>query len=219
MARRPRQYLTPNQVAELFMVSPVTLRQWAQRGLLEAHTTPGGHRRYRLDVVREFARRRGVEDVLETNLGGALEEEDAEGVPEGEVDDRKRVLVVDDDRQLNGLLVEMLPQYDDRVIVESAYDGFEAGRKVQSFRPHIVLLDIMMPRVDGFEVCRQLKSDPATMHIRVVAMTGYYSPETSRRIMAAGADYLLRKPFPNEEVLRACGLLGESPRDTRSRHG
>jgi CheY-like chemotaxis protein len=73
-------------------------------------------------------------------------------------------------------------------------------------RPTVVLLDVMMPGIDGSEVCRRLKHDPETAHIRVVAMTGYHSPEVEKKMLAAGARVLLEKPFASADVLEACGF-------------
>lgn len=184
--RKP--YLTPNEVAELLLVSPITVRQWAQKGLLPARLTAGGHRRFHRETVEAFARRMGITEV-------------------GDPADELRVLVVDDDRQLNGFLVELLRTRGSGVQVAAAFDGFEAGRLVQTFKPHVVVLDLMMPGLDGFEVCRRLKNDVSTLHIRVVAMTGHYAAETAKRILAAGADRFLKKPFESRELLEACGVL------------
>jgi excisionase family DNA binding protein len=188
-----KDYLTPNEVGRMLKVSPITVRQWASKGLLEASTTAGGHRRFTRDAVRRFATERGI--VLPREAGGPVQ----------------RVLVVDDDRQLNRFLVELTTAWSRRMNaglqVESAFDGFEAGAKVHTFDPDVVLLDLMMPGLDGFEVCERLKSDPTTSHIRVVAMTGYYSPDRVQKILAAGADRFLRKPFSNSEVIEACGLV------------
>ena len=82
-------YLTPREVADLLMVSPITVRQWAQKGWLEAQTTPGGHRRFLHRHVELFARNRG----LTLNQGG---------------DDSTRILIVDDDEQISGFLVEAI---------------------------------------------------------------------------------------------------------------
>jgi CheY-like chemotaxis protein len=90
--------------------------------------------------------------------------------------------------------------------VLTAYDGFEAGRLVQQFKPTVVLLDVMMPGIDGLEVCRSLKGDPQTQDIRVVAMTGFHTPELQKKMLAAGAQVLLSKPFPSDLVIRECGF-------------
>ncbi len=177
-------YLTPNEVAGLLLVSPITVRQWAQKGLLEAQTTAGGHRRFARSEVERFAREKGIE----------LPNQD------------QRVLVVDDDRQLNNYLVALLETSVDDVQVYSALDGFEAGRMVQEYKPEIVILDIMMPGMDGVEVCRSIKADALTRHALVVAMTGHHTVELERRVLDAGAKVLLKKPFSREELLNECGL-------------
>ncbi len=184
MAADQPDYLTPNEVAGLLLVSPITVRQWAQKGLLEAQTTAGGHRRFARSEVERFAREKGIE------------------LP----NQYQKVLVVDDDRQLNNYLVALLETSVDDVQVHSALDGFEAGRMVQAHKPEIVILDIMMPGMDGVEVCRSIKADPLTRHALVVAMTGHHTTELERRVIDAGAKVLLKKPFSREELLSECGL-------------
>jgi excisionase family DNA binding protein len=184
-----KEILTPNEVAQLLAVSPVTVRQWAQKGLIEARTTAGGHRRFTRAAVIDFARRMAM--ALPEDFAAAP------GI---------RVLVVDDDRQLNGMLVALFKTRGPGIEVEHAYDGFEAGRAVLRFKPTLVLLDIMMPGMDGVEVCRSLKEDPASASIRVIGMTGHHTPELEQRIVAAGAERLLKKPFSTAELLQACGL-------------
>ena len=184
-----KQFLTPTEVAGLLMVSPITVRQWAQKGLLPARTTAGGHRRFHRQDIETFARTRGIELV-----------ESATGLS------ANRLLIVDDDRALNGFLCALFETEVAGIEVYSAYDGFEAGRKVVELKPAVVLLDIMMPGVDGVQVCKSLKSDPATEGIRVVAMTGHHSAELESLIMNAGAAVLLKKPFDSTRVIRECGF-------------
>jgi excisionase family DNA binding protein len=185
---KQKTHLTPNEVAELLMVNPVTVRQWAARGLLRSLTTPGGHRRFLLSDVEEFARSRGAAPAAPQS-----------GRPE-------RILIVDDDVNLSRLLQEVIQQRDANVKTEIARDGFEAGVKVESFRPHALVLDLMMPGIDGFEVCRRLRARPTLSHIRIVAVTGFASPENVDRILAAGADACLEKPIDSERLLAELGL-------------
>ena len=191
MVTRQTEYLTPNEVAGLLLVSPITIRQWAQKGMLQAQTTAGGHRRFARSEVERFARDKGIELP---NQG-------------------RRVLVVDDDRQLNNYLVALLQTSVDDVSVFSAFDGFEAGRMVQEHKPEIVLLDIMMPGMDGVDVCRSIKADADSRHALVVAMTGHHTTELEHRVLDAGATVLLQKPFSREELLSECGFL---PLDTEA---
>lgn len=164
------------------------MRQWAARGLLRSRTTPGGHRRFLLSDVEEFARSRGSMPVPLRS-----------GRPD-------RVLIVDDDIQLGAYLAEIIKSRDAAIAIEIARDGFEAGAKVESFRPHALLLDLMMPGMDGFEVCRWLRSRPTLNHVRIVAMTGFPSEENVERIMIAGADACLQKPLDPERLLTELGL-------------
>ena len=151
-------------------------------------TTPGGHRRFLLSDVEEFARSRGSSPAPRNS-----------GRPD-------RVLIVDDDPQLGVFIAEMIKSRDAKIAIEIARDGFEAGAKVESFRPHALLLDLMRPGMDGFEVCRRLRARPTLNHVRIVAMTGFASLENVERIMAAGADACLPKPLDTERLLAELGL-------------
>ncbi len=180
-----RAYMTPNEVAELLMVSPVTVRQWAQKKWIPAFTTAGGHRRFLRTEVEKFARERGMDLAS---------------------DGPTRVLVVDDNRSFAGYLADLLANQPDPIDTETAHDGFDAGRKVLQFRPDVVLLDLKMPGMDGFSVCQQLKEDDATKHIRVIAMTGYFTPDNEAKIIKAGAEVCLAKPFDKNLLLTAMNL-------------
>ena len=179
-----KPYLTPNEVAQWMMVSPVTVRGWAQKGLLQAEVTPGGHRRFRYEEVERFARQWN---------------------PAGNKGPLK-VLIVDDDRAVVGFLRELLAGGEHPVVVETAHDGFDAGRKVHSFSPDIVLLDLMMPGIRGTEVCRQIKQLPGLASVRVIAMSGYLSPENEAELLAAGAECCLTKPIDTMRLLKLLGL-------------
>jgi excisionase family DNA binding protein len=188
--RKPKQktHLTPNQVAEMLMVNPVTVRQWAARGLLRSLTTPGGHRRFLLSDVEEFARSRGATPVARHS-----------GRPD-------RVLVVDDDPKMGRSIAEMIRRHAPHVETEVAQDGFEAGIKVESFRPHALVLDLAMPGMNGFDVCRRLRERATLNHIRIVATTGSPSQENTEKVLAAGADACLSKPVDSQQLVTELGL-------------
>jgi CheY-like chemotaxis protein len=80
-----------------------------------------------------------------------------------------------------------------RYAVEVAADGYEGLLKVGTFRPHLLILDVRMPGLDGFQVCRKVKADPVTKDVRILAITA--SLELREEIVAAGADAFLGKPF------------------------
>lgn len=189
-----KPYLTPNEAARLLMVAPVTLRAWATKGLLNAHTTVGGHRRFLRQDLAQFAAQRGMR-LLESTPEDGPSPETAGGL---------RVLVVDDDHRFAAFLRELLEM--NGVTAALAFDGFAAGRMVESFKPDTVLLDLRMPGLDGFAVCRQLKSSPATSRIRVIAMTGYAPLDSRAAIVEAGAELCLAKPFTNAQLLSLLGI-------------
>lgn len=182
-AFKKKPYLTPNEVAQWMMVSPVTVRGWAQRGILKAEVTPGGHRRFRLDEVERFARQWNP-----VGNRGPL-----------------RVLIVDDDRSVAGFLKELLEGAAAPFTVEVAYDGFEAGSKVNAFVPDIVLLDYMMPGIKGPEVCRKIKQTPGLANVRVIGMSGFLSPEYEAELLGAGVECCLTKPIDTTRLLTLIG--------------
>ena len=177
---KKKPYLTPTEVAEWMMVSPVTVRGWAQKGLLEAETTPGGHRRFRREEVERFARQWNP-----VGNKGPL-----------------RILIVDDDRAVRGFLTELLEGEEYPAVVDTAHDGFDAGRKLHTFAPDIVLLDLMMPGIKGSEVCRQIKQAPGLGRVRVIAMSGFLSDENAAELLAAGAECCIAKPVDTAALLK-----------------
>ena len=104
-----------------------------------------------------------------------------------------RILVVDNDEMSVELLVALLA--DDYPLISTAADGFEALAKVEPERPDLVLLDIMMPDLDGFEVCRRIKANPATAHIRVLMVTALNTVDDLVRGFEAGANDFITKPI------------------------
>ncbi len=176
-----KPYLTPNEAAALLMVAPATLRVWADKGLLKALTTAGGHRRFLRDELERFRHDQGLDSRVQ------------------------RILIVDDEAPLARYLSALLSGFAG-VTTCTASEGFSAGRLVQTFRPHTLLLDLMMPGLDGFQVCEQIKSDPTTRSTRVIAMTGYPSAENVERILAAGAEACLSKPLDEDRLLEMLKL-------------
>ncbi len=109
------------------------------------------------------------------------------------------IVLVDDEpsiRETIGFILEM-----EGFRVETACDGEEGLAKIRVFRPPVVLLDAMMPRRDGFDVCRQVKGDPTLANVSVVMVTALGQAADQERGRAAGADYYVTKPFDEEELL------------------
>lgn len=186
-----KAYLAPNEVADLLMVSPVTVRQWAQKGMLDAMLTAGGHRRFTMEEVERFAKERGLTLFR----------------PENEA---LRILIVDDNAEFVSTLKDVINNIDGEIKVDTAKDGFSAGAKIHSFNPDVILMDIRMPGLDGIEVCRFIKETPSARSIRVIGMTGFPGNGTVEAVIAAGAEKCLTKPFGASELMDALNLEVEA---------
>lgn len=195
MSEKPRRYVTSLEAAGLLMVSPVTIREWARKGLLPSVSTAGGHRRFLLDQVRAFAKAHGIplDDLADVLNSESL-----------------RVLLVDDDPVFVEYLSEVVLASGAHVIVKSAKDGFEAGQLTEGFRPNVVAIDVNMPRIDGIELCRRLRATSATAESRLVILTGALSDERISAAREAGADAWIEKGASRAEILRTLGLISET---------
>lgn len=113
-------------------------------------------------------------------------------------DSPKRILIVEDDidsvRTLSMLVADMGHS------VEYAINGYVAVSLAKRFKPDVVLLDLGLPGLDGFDVCDQIKKDPELDHVRVIVITGYGQPEFRERSKSAGCEIHLVKPVPTQTL-------------------
>ena len=117
------------------------------------------------------------------------------------------VLVVDDEPTVTRWLTKVLTKTFSECRILAANDGFAVGKIVTADRPDVVILDLFMPGMDGFEVCRRIKSDPQTLAAKVVAITAHPSAESEKAIRSAGAEMLLPKPLDAKEIAALVGSL------------
>ena len=181
-----RASLTTGQAASHCQVSTPTLKTWIREGRLRAFKTPGGHARIAVGEFQRFLKRHQMPTYP------------IPPAPAG-------VLVVDDEPQVVDMLVEFLTHHPRGFKIETASDGYEALIKLGSLRPALLILDVMMPKLDGIEVFRHLKSNPETQAIRILGVTGY--PAAAPGLLAAGADAVLTKPLALDEVESHLGRL------------
>src|SRR5262245_15218888 len=132
----------------------------------------------------------------------------APAAPAGSTDRLPRILIADDNPQG----VELLDAYlgETGWDVQTANDGEETLRKVLEWRPDLILLDIMMPRISGFEVCKRLKADPATRDIAVLMITALHQASDVERAVEAGTDDFITKPINKTELLLRVGSVLKS---------
>jgi excisionase family DNA binding protein len=169
------RFLTTGQIASLCQVTIPTVKRWIREGHLAAFQTAGGHFRVTEDVFERFR------SLL--NMPSMAAEEES-----------PRLLIVDDDPKLLNTLAEIL-RLDHRYKVETAQDGYEGLIKVGTFRPHVLILDIFMPGLDGLHVCRKVKEDPATRPTKILVITGHVEGGAREHSLVAGADAFLEKPL------------------------
>lgn len=122
----------------------------------------------------------------------------------------KKILIADDEPHIRILIEQCIEELeDDGVELLTAADGEEAISVISAERPDLVLLDVMMPRMDGFQVCERIRQDPEIAGVHVILLTAKgqeYDRERGRR---AGADEYLTKPFNPDELLeRAREIVG-----------
>jgi len=188
--------LTVFQASNYCSVSPKTIINWIEAGHIDAYKTVGGHRRIKRSKLEDFMKKQGIP------------------IPETEdIGERKRILIVDDDAIIVETIVQALEEeeYDYEII--SASDGFEAGLQVNHFKPHLIILDIMMPDIKGYEVCQKVKSSEDTKNTKIIVLSAYLDEEKFKKMTDYGADICFSKPLPlpqlKKEVAKLLGLIGQ----------
>ena len=115
------------------------------------------------------------------------------------------ILIVDDESIARDILEGHLASEGYNIV--HAKDGFQALRRFERHRPDLVILDVMMPHMDGFEVCRRIKSDPRWRKIPIILVTAFWDQEQMDRGIEAGAESFLPKPLKGDELRAQVRLL------------
>ncbi len=186
--------LTVFQASKYCNVSPKTIINWIEAGHIKAYKTVGGHRRIKKSDLEDFMRGQGIP------------------IPDEEIiSERKRILIVDDDPIIVETIVQALEEDEHDYEIISASDGFEAGLQVKHFRPHLLILDIMMPDIKGHDVCRKIKADEETRDTKIMVLSAYLDDEKFKKMEEHGADLCFSKPLPlpqlKKEVAQLLGLM------------
>jgi excisionase family DNA binding protein len=169
---------TTHEVSRLLHVNPRSVINWIEQNLLPSYRTPGGHRRIRHDDLLAFLRKHQIP------------------TPESLVEGKFNVLIVDDEQEIVEIMRVFL-QRQGGYEITSAADGISALIEVGRTKPDLLILDIMIPGVDGIEVCRRIKAD-ANNRTVIIAVSG--SAEHEKRILQAGADAFMTKPIDLEKL-------------------
>jgi two-component system, OmpR family, response regulator len=180
---------TTGEAAKICKVSQQTIIRCFDNGTLKGFRVPGSRfRRIPRDQLFAFMRDNGIPtDALESS--------------------KRKVLIVDDDQELVDLIRDAFER-DGRFDIRLANNGFDAGMLVKEFRPDLVVLDVMLPDINGREVCQRVRCDETLDSVKIICISGMVEQDKIADLRAAGADDFMQKPFAIDRLMeRACDLL------------
>jgi len=182
---------TTGEAAEICGLSQQTIIRCFDSGQLGGFRVPGSKfRRIPRDKLLKFIKENGIPlDGLES--------------------DKTRVLVVDDDPDIVDLLVDALAG-DGRFEVRTANTGFDAGVEANRFRPDVVVLDYMLPDINGNVVCKTIRESEDLQYTRILVISGVVNRAEVDSLLEAGADDFIKKPFNIETVIERIVELVQS---------
>lgn len=184
---------TTGEAAKICKVSQQTIIRCFDSGQLKGFRVPGSRfRRIPRDQLFSFMKDNGIPtDALESG--------------------KRKLLIVDDDEELVELLSDVFEK-DSRFDVRTTNNGFDAGMLVKEFRPDVVVLDVMLPDINGKEVCQRVRTDKALDEVRIICISGMVEADKVADLKAAGANDFMQKPFAVEKLMeRVCELLELEP--------
>ena len=180
---------TTGEAAKICKVSQQTIIRCFDNGSLKGFRVPGSRfRRIPRDHLYSFMKENGIPtDALESG--------------------KRKVLIVDDDVDLVELMVDAFAR-DGRFDIKTANNGFDAGMQVREFRPDVVVLDVMLPDINGKEVCQRVRSDDTMKSLKIICISGMVEQDKIQDLLMAGANDFMNKPFDVEKLLeRSCQML------------
>ena len=180
---------TTGEAAKICKVSQQTIIRCFDSGGLKGFRVPGSRfRRIPREHLYAFMKENNIPtDALESG--------------------KRKVLVVDDDRDLVELLVDVLER-DGRFETRAVNNGFEAGMTVKDYRPDLIILDVMLPDINGKDVCLRVRNDKSLEAVKIICVSGMVEEDKIEELRRAGANEVLAKPFETERLIeRICALL------------
>jgi|TARA_B110000014_G_C20106266_1_gene581798 excisionase family DNA binding protein len=180
---------TTGEAAKICNVSQQTIIRCFDSGQLKGFRVPGSRfRRIPRDVLYRFMKDNGIPtDALESG--------------------RRKALIVDDDEELVELIRDVFDA-DGRFDVRVANNGFDAGMMVKEYKPDVIVLDVMLPDINGKEVCQRVRSDSTLDDVRIICISGMVEADKIDDLKEAGADDFMQKPFEVDALFaRVCDLL------------
>ncbi|UCG58462.1 MAG: response regulator [Phycisphaerales bacterium] len=176
-----KDLFTTGEAAEVCRVSQQTIIRCFDSGRLEGFRVPGSR-------FRRIPRQNLIKFMRENNIP-------VDNLESG----RKKVLIVDDDAEIVELMSDILSR-DGRFEIRTASSGYEAGMATQQFRPDLILLDYMLPDVNGNVVCQTIRGNPEFQNIRIIIVSGVMKQDEIDQLLRSGAEDFIRKPFDIAEL-------------------
>jgi excisionase family DNA binding protein len=177
-----KDLFTTGEAADICKVSQQTIIRCFDAGRLDGFRVPGSRfRRIPRESLVKFMKDNSI--PLDNLLG----------------DGKIKVLIVDDDDEIIELMVDVLSR-DGRFDIRTASSGYDAGIQTQQFMPDVILLDYMLPDINGNIVCRTIKSNPNFSHIHIIIVSGVVNREEIDDLISAGASEFIAKPFNIAEI-------------------
>jgi excisionase family DNA binding protein len=180
---------TTGEAAEICKVSQQTIIRCFDSGRLKGFRVPGSRfRRIPREALIQFMKDNGIPpDALDSG--------------------KRKILVVDDDPEIVELFVDVLER-DGRFEVKTASSGYDAGIATQEFMPDLVILDYMLPDINGNVVCQTIRANPNFEHMKIIIVSGVVNQDEINDLLKSGADEFVKKPFNIEKLIeRVCELL------------
>ncbi|MBA7579132.1 Protein-glutamate methylesterase/protein-glutamine glutaminase [subsurface metagenome] len=184
-----KDLFTTGEAAEICKVSQQTIIRCFDSGRLEGFRIPGS--KFRRIPRQSLVRFMKSNAIPLDSLGSG----------------KKKVLIVDDDPEIVELISDVLNR-DGRFEVKTASSGYDAGLLTQQFRPDLILLDYMLPDVNGNIVCQTIKRNPEFQDIKIVIVSGVVKQDEIDHLLKSGAEDFVRKPFSVDELIdKVCSVL------------
>ena len=178
-----KSFFKTSEVAKMCHVTTGSVIRWVREGKLAASVTAGGHNRVPAEEVVKLLKFLRMPAPPELKSSGGVRRPPA------------KVLIVDDELGMRQLIRSVIEENFPAVQIEEAPEGFIAGWKTHSFCPDLVILDLLLPGIDGFRVCQLIRSFPESARMRILAITGMAESDVEQKILKLGADDFLAKPL------------------------
>lgn len=179
-----KEFYTTGEISRIIGISEKTVQNYCDLGKIVSEKTP-------ITNYRRVSRENLANFLIKNNLSLYLLKKCKE----------IKILIVDDTKAIVDLLVEGLSGVLKDLVFETANDGYDACIKAGMLIPDIILLDLKMPRADGFEVCRSIRNNPETKHAEIIIISGNISEETIRRLEEFHPLHIIQKPFALDDII------------------